>query len=137
MDTIGALICPVYANVHYGVCNSGGPLRGITTSILVLDLQQGVSVSDAYKAVKSEGEMNELEGWGEEFVDREGEINEAKDNCKATLHPNMEKSHILVWPMLEPPGYRYGFFKSSTFYDNFFQLFRECFFRTGCIFAIQ
>ena len=81
------------------------------TSILAIDLQQGVSVSDAHKAVRSEGEINELEGYGEEFGD--SEINEAKDNCKATLHPNLEKSHILVWPMLELPGYRYGFFISN------------------------
>ena len=78
----------------------------------MIDLQQGVSVSEAHKAVKSESEMNELGAWGNEFMDRESEINEAKDNCKMTLHPNMEKSHILVWSMLEPPGYRYGFFKS-------------------------
>lgn len=88
----------------------------MTTSILVIDLQQGVSVSEAHKAIKSEGEMNELEGWGEEYIDREGEINEAKDNCKATLYPNMEKSHILVWPMLEPPGYRYD----TSLYPNIF-----------------
>ena len=69
------------------------------------DLQQGVSVSDAHKTVRSEGEMNELEGWGEEC--RDSEIDEAKENCKATLHPNMEKSHILVWAMLECPGFRY------------------------------
>lgn len=49
-----------------------------------------------------------MERWGEEYMDREVEINEAMDICKATLYPNMEKSHILVWPMLEPKGYRYG-----------------------------
>lgn len=105
--------------------------------VFITDLQQGVSISEAHKAVKSEGEMNELEGWGEEYNDRESELDAAKDNCKATLYPNMEKSHILVWPMLEPQGYRSVTCLCTKHYYLFFQLFRECCFRTGIIFDVQ
>ena len=89
----------------------------------VTDLQQGVSINEAHKAVRSEGEMNELEGWGEEYNDKEGEIDAAKDNCKATLYPNMEKSHILVWPMLEPQGYRCVSCLYPEYYDWWFPAF--------------
>ena len=91
--------------------------------VLVTDLQQGVSVNEAHKAVKSESDMNELEGWGEEYNDRESELDEAKDNCKATLYPKMEKSHILVWPMLEPQGYRSVTCLCTKHYDYCFSAF--------------
>jgi len=93
-----------------------------TIFIFITDLQQGVSICDAHKAIKSEDEMDDLEGRVEV---REGEIDEAMDICKATLYPNMEKSHILVWPMLEPPGYRYGLFDHRQFDNTFTYSFSE------------
>ena len=74
------------------------------------DLQQGVSVAEAHRPIKSE-DLDNLEWRDGEFswtAEKEKEMNDAINICKSTLYPKLEPTHILGWGLLEPSGCRYA-----------------------------
>ena len=80
----------------------------LSDSIMIIDLQQGVSVTEAHRPIKSE-DLDDLEWRDGEFTwtqEKERETNDAINICKSTLYPTMEPTHILGWGLLEPSGCR-------------------------------